>query len=209
MALSKLEKTIGAGAIALSAIFATPANALDAGKCYPAQEVINATWNAEGKNKQFNLVVGDEVGPTPMKSYLTSNLNGTLGYNIITQEGANQHCIRAKYTKVTVNTNPDLSRPSWLNIPADSKNGRWMAYQAANYQQKVLFTATGIVRRPSDGVEVLGRDLIVTRNDYSAAGGNSGGMVTNSPNGDGDRILTMMNVQTGKNFQALVELQRR
>jgi hypothetical protein len=211
MALSKLEKTLGAGAIALSALFATPAMALDAGKCYPAQEVIDATWNAKGSDQQFNIVVGDEVGGKPIKSYLTSNLSGNLGYNIAQLEGSDKLCIGKKYTDIKVNTNPDLSRPDWLKVPANSKNGRWMDYQATNYQQKVLFVATDIIRRPSDGVEVLGRDLIVVRSQGVEGGGQFGGsMVTNNPHtGDGDRILSMNNLQHGRNFQALVELQRR
>ena len=189
---------------------ATPAYAIDPG-CYPADVVRNATWLANGPEKQATIIVGERNSDTHNKNFFTSNADGSVGYNIegdgrVNDGESGKLCIAAKYTNVRVNIEPN--RPSWVTAPEGSRNDRYLTVQEKRDQVRVIFGASTVVRGLNKQ-EYVGPQLLVTKADVPIDGLITGAVITNDRQGNGDGLFAMVNLRTNANFDALVRAQNR
>jgi hypothetical protein len=209
MSRSKILCSAFGAAMAAAMAFSTPAHAIDPG-CYPADVVRNATWLAEGPEKQFSIIVGERANGVGQKNFFTASADGSIGYNIegngkVDDGESGLLCIRAKYQNVRVNT--VFSRPSWVAAPAGSPNDRYLNTQAEKLRTSVIFGATTIVRG-KDGREYRGPQLLVTKSDVPIAGQITGAAITSDTVGEGYALFAMGNLRTNANFDALANAQR-
>lgn len=209
MSRSKILCSAFGAALAATMAFSTPAYAIDPG-CYPADVVRNATWLAEGPEKQFSIIVGERANGVGQKNFFTSSADGAIGYNIegngkVDDGESNLLCIRAKYQNVRVNT--VFSRPSWVVAPAGSPNDHYLKVQAERYRTSIIFGASTVVRG-KDGREYAGPQLLVTKSDVPIAGQITGAVITSDAAGEGDPLFAMGNLRTNANFDALAKTQR-
>lgn len=181
---------------------ATPAHAIDPG-CYPADVVRNATWNAEGPEKQYTVISGDRNTDTHNKNFFTSSADGSVGYNIEnsgTGHDDGKLCVKLKY--MDINLNASAQRPSWVKVPAGSRNDIYISGQERDYGVRVIFGATTVIRK-ADGQEYRGPQLLVTKAGKLVEGMVTGAALTNNRQGDGDNLMYLANLRTNANFDKM------
>lgn len=188
---NKLKSFFGA-AIALGAMTAAnDAMALDRG-CQNA-DTVRAALRDEG---QFVLVTAIRPIPEQPRNIFTSNATGSVGYNIEQGNTPDRLCVGIKYTDIRVNTNADLSTPSWALMGANTAHDQWLRQTQSNVDNRVLMGAT--VLRDVNGQDVRGGFMMVTRGnvDQNNVGHTSAGAVTLSfSNGQIDPALLIANVE--------------
>ncbi len=188
---SKTFTKIALGAIALGAAFtsANDANALDAGQCGPRAE-IEATLRAEG---QFPIVSGYRDIPSRPRNIFTSNLDGSLGYNV--EGNQTELCIGLKYAGIRKNMNPDDARPEWAYIaPANSPFNNFLAREEQRINLRVIFGASGLVKG-ADGIERRAGLITVSQGDGDKNVTNQGAMVAaNRSNGSFTVLVDLTNI---------------
>lgn len=165
MALTKLQKFGAAASLSLAAVFgAAQADAMELG-CRNA-DIVRAELQAEG---QFVLVSGERTSDNRPRNIFTSNESGTLGYNVEAGTGRNADklCVAVKYTDVKVNTDPNLSRPSWASFDTNSGHNQWLTSQEERNNARVFLGATALVRQ-ANGSDARGAFFMVTATDRLA-----------------------------------------
>jgi hypothetical protein len=156
---SKITKALLGTAFALGAMTAAnDAMALERG-CQDAN-VVRAGMAAEG---QFVLVSAISPIPAQPRNIFTSNANGTVGYNIEqgTGDAVGKLCVRIKYTDIKVNSDPNLSTPSWALFGSNTTHDQWLRQTQERVDNRVLMGAT--VLRDVNGQDVRGGFMMVTR----------------------------------------------
>jgi hypothetical protein len=188
-----------AGVALLVQSVSTDAMALDAGQCGPRAEIETAL-RAE---RQFPIVSGFRSIPSRPRNLFTSNTDRSLGYNI--EGDQTQLCVRAKYTDIRLNTNPDYARPIWAYIaPADSPFNAFMSREEARTNLRVIFGATALVKG-QDGIERRGALLTVSQGNGDQFVTNRGAMVAANTSNGVSRVITDLEDITvnQRNFQQL------
>lgn len=171
-------------------------NNMVTGQCYDAQLVRN-TLDAQS---QYALISGYSTTDTRPKNIFTSNSNGSLGYHVVRGEGnvAGQLCISAKLTGIMVNSNANLSEPTWARIgPANSQHNQWLSLQQRQSNAKVLLGATSLVQN-AQGQEVRGAFLMVTLTDAprgSTTIFNGAAVTAITGNGNATNFADLVNVE--------------
>jgi hypothetical protein len=203
---SKITQALLGTAFALGAMaHANDAMALDAGQCGPRADM-EAALRAEG---QFPIVSGFRSIPSRPRNLFTSNTDRSLGYNI--EGDQTQLCVRAKYTDIRLNTNPDFARPSWAYIaPANSPFNAFMSAQESRINLRVIFGATALVKG-QDGIERRGALLTVSKGNGDEFVTNRGTMVAaNTGNGQYQPIFGLEDIVVNqRNFQQLASATQR
>ena len=161
---SKRFTKLALGALALGTAFtaANDALALDRG-CQNA-DVVRQGLKDEG---QFVVVSAVRPIPSQPKNIFTTNADGSVGYKIEQGTGntTGQLCVGIKYTDIRVNSNADMSTPSWALLGSKTPHDQWLHNVEQRTNEKVLMGAT--VLRDVNGQDVRGGFMMVTRGDVS------------------------------------------
>ena len=195
---SKRFTKLALGALALGTAFtaANDAFALERG-CQNA-DVVRAALRDEG---QFVLVTAMRPIPEQPRNIFTSNATGTVGYNIEqgTGDTTGQLCVGIKYTDIQVNTNPDLSTPSWALMGANTPHDQWLESMSVRKNAQVLMGARVLrTERDANGNEMRGGFMMVTRGDVEqgTVGLNNSGIVSLTlSSGQMNRDLLLANIE--------------
>lgn len=192
---SKTHTKLALSALAVGTAFtaANDANALGLG-CQDANFVRHALLNEEN---QFVLVTGIRPIPEQPREIFTSNPTGTVGYNIAQGTGntAGQLCVLVKYTDIHVNTNPDLSTPSWALMGANTAHDQWLRQTQSNVDNRVLLGARVLVNGQDN---LRGGFLMVTRGNVepnNVGHTNAGAITLSFSNGSIDPFAVLANVE--------------
>lgn len=187
-----------------AACFASPAQALEPKQCGSRAEILTELKN-EG---QVEIIGGNRAALGSPRNIFTSNADGTLGYNIEAgvDAEAGTLCVRAKYTDVRLNADPNFARPAWVSVGSNPESDRVLDKIEREQNDKVIMGATPLVRG-ADGNERRGTFLIVTRGDAPASTPNltsAGSAFVRSPGGL-TTLMVMGNVEPTRNFYALAK----
>lgn len=172
--------------------------------------VIQASLRAEG---QVKIVEGQRDVPARPREIFTSNVTRTVGYNVTfgtaTTGDEGTACVRAKYTDIRLNSDPNFARPSWAYVaPENSNYNRFLSTQETRVNAQVIMGATDILR-DANGQERRGALLTVYRGTGDQYVSNQGALViASTANGNYGIAADLVNIEPNPtNFRQLAMAQ--
>lgn len=198
---------LGTAFAAMAGLAANDAMALDRG-CQDA----NAVRTALQTEGQYVVISGIRPIPEQPKNIFTTNKEGTLGYNVEqgTGDAAGKLCVRAKYTDIFLNSNPNLSTPTWALMGANTAHNQWINETSRTVENKILMGAT--VLRDVNGDDIKGAFMMVAKGnaEQGLTINNIGAITVTTNSGNITPAIALANVEKVQpNYDAFIQSPNR